>query len=91
MLWDEKDDFRVSQLADKRAALCADVRLGHLPQATHWIIRIAKKNTFIAISLSSISDTQTASALALMTLSVVKRRRQALTYRTSGVGEAKAL
>jgi pimeloyl-ACP methyl ester carboxylesterase len=38
VLWGDKDDFAAPKLADESAALCANARLRHFPQATHWII-----------------------------------------------------
>ena len=38
VLWGDRDDFGLPQLADESVALCADARLQHWPQATHWII-----------------------------------------------------
>lgn len=36
-LWGDKDDLGVPQLVDESVTLCANARLQHLPQATHWI------------------------------------------------------
>jgi pimeloyl-ACP methyl ester carboxylesterase len=41
VLWGDRDDFGVPRLADESAALCADVRLRHLPDGTHWIVHDA--------------------------------------------------
>ncbi len=41
VLWGDRDDFVVPQLADESAALCANPSVRHLPQATHWIIHEA--------------------------------------------------
>ena len=38
VLLGDRDDFGVQQLVDESVALCADARLQHWPQATHWII-----------------------------------------------------
>ncbi len=38
VLWGERDEFAVPQLVQESAALCADVRVRHFPEATHWII-----------------------------------------------------
>ena len=35
------DDYGVPTLADDSAALCANARVRHLPQATHWTIHDA--------------------------------------------------
>jgi epoxide hydrolase 4 len=37
VIWGDRDDFAVPRLADDSAALCANVRVRHLPQATHWV------------------------------------------------------
>ena len=41
VLWGDRDEFAVPTLADESAKLCANARLRHLPQATHWIIHDA--------------------------------------------------
>ena len=41
VLWGDRDDFGVPRLADDSAALCANVRVRRLPQASHWIIHDA--------------------------------------------------
>jgi pimeloyl-ACP methyl ester carboxylesterase len=41
VLWGDRDDFGVPKLADDSSALCANVRVRHLPQASHWIIHDA--------------------------------------------------
>jgi epoxide hydrolase 4 len=41
VLWGDRDDFAVPQLVDESVALCADARLQHMPQASHWIIHDA--------------------------------------------------
>ena len=41
VLWGDRDAFGVAKLADASAALCANARLRHLPQATHWILHDA--------------------------------------------------
>ena len=41
ILWGDRDDFAVPRLADDSAALCKNVRVRHLPQASHWIIHDA--------------------------------------------------
>ncbi len=41
VLWGDRDDFGVPKLADASAALCANARVRHLPQATHWVIHDA--------------------------------------------------
>jgi epoxide hydrolase 4 len=41
VLWGDRDDFGLPKLADDSAALCANVRVRHLPQASHWIIHDA--------------------------------------------------
>jgi pimeloyl-ACP methyl ester carboxylesterase len=41
VLWGDLDEFAVPRLADESAKLCANARVRHLPQATHWIIHDA--------------------------------------------------
>ncbi len=41
VLWGDRDAFAAPKLADESAALCANGRLRHLPQATHWVIHDA--------------------------------------------------
>ena len=41
VLWGDRDAFGVAKLADASAALCANARLRHLPQATRWILHDA--------------------------------------------------
>ena len=41
VLWGDRDDFGVPRLADDSAALCKNVRVRHLAQASHWIIHDA--------------------------------------------------
>ncbi|WP_170153138.1 alpha/beta fold hydrolase [Roseiarcus fermentans] len=41
VLWGDRDVYCDPQLADRSAALCANARIRHLPQATHWIIHDA--------------------------------------------------
>ena len=41
ILWGDKDDFAIPGLADESAALCANARVRHLPQASHWILHEA--------------------------------------------------
>ncbi len=41
VLWGDRDEFAVPQLADESVALCANGRLRRLPQATHWVIHDA--------------------------------------------------
>ncbi len=41
VLWGDRDDYGVPKLADDSAALCANARVRHLPQATHWTIHDA--------------------------------------------------
>ena len=41
VLWGDRDAFAIPSLADESAALCANARVRHLPQATHWVIHDA--------------------------------------------------
>ena len=41
VLWGDRDAFAIPGLADESAALCANARVRHLPQATHWVIHDA--------------------------------------------------
>jgi len=41
IIWGDRDEFGVPRLADDSAALCKNVRVRHLPQASHWIIHDA--------------------------------------------------
>jgi pimeloyl-ACP methyl ester carboxylesterase len=36
--WGDKDDFAEPALAESSACLCADVRVKHFPNATHWLV-----------------------------------------------------
>ena len=38
ILWGDKDDFAEPSLAEASARLCADVRVRHFPDATHWLV-----------------------------------------------------
>jgi pimeloyl-ACP methyl ester carboxylesterase len=37
ILWGDRDEFAVPEMAERSAELCANVRVEHLPAATHWI------------------------------------------------------
>ena len=41
ILWGDRDDLAVPRMADDSAALCKNVRLRHLSQASHWVIHDA--------------------------------------------------
>ncbi len=41
VLWGDRDEFAIPQLADDSVALCANARIRRLPQATHWVIHDA--------------------------------------------------
>ncbi len=41
VMWGDRDEFALPKLADESATLCANARVRHLPQATHWIIHDA--------------------------------------------------
>lgn len=37
IIWGQKDRYALPALAEASKALCADVRLNYLPEATHWV------------------------------------------------------
>jgi epoxide hydrolase 4 len=41
VVWGDRDDFAIPQLADRSAALCVNARIRHLPQASHWTLHDA--------------------------------------------------
>ncbi len=38
VIWGDQDDFAEPGLAEASAALCAEARVLHLPEATHWVV-----------------------------------------------------
>jgi pimeloyl-ACP methyl ester carboxylesterase len=43
LVWGDRDEFALPRLVDQSAALCANARLRHLPDGSHWILHDAPK------------------------------------------------